>query len=429
MNVTVVTLVMWKTALLPVLGTNTRTSTLSVLDERFTASISTSLKSVAVICFLVLLCAAGSLSAQNSGSAAHDYIGIYQKHLSGIYYSRCQMYPSCSRYGIMVFEDRPFPVAMVMMADRMMRCGNHPDCYVSVTDENGNNRLLDYPPSRPVPAQLQRTLELHDVAAETVVPTDSVSKAIQFINTLVNRHCYASALLEIERLLFYDTSFRLIPELYINKMRCYEGMYQYSDGILFFEQSVPSSVRQHYKTMYTAAHLYDLVGDNNRSIALFKESAKVWDSSEVHPYGELTLLYTKESLLDDAMSALEHKYEIDGNVAAFAASRAAIDRLATARYKNVTTASLLAIIPGAGYLYAKQPGSAITSLLTNGLLAYAAYSSFKADNYGLGILVGLFSVSFYIGNIVGSGSSATRYNERIRREAVVELRNINPFFY
>ena len=89
----------------------------------------------------------------------------------------------------------------------------------------------------------------------------------------------------------------------------------------------------------------------------------------------------------------------------------------------------MAIVPGAGYLYAKQPGSAITSLLTNGLLAYAVYSSFKADNYGLGILVGLFSVSFYIGNIAGSGSSATRYNERIRREAIAELRNINPFFY
>ena len=400
-----------------------------VPGKHLPAPIITSLKAAAAISFLVLLCATGSLSAQNSGSAAHDYIGIYQKHLSGIYYSRCQMYPSCSRYGIMVFKDRPFPIAMVLMADRMMRCGNHPDCYVSVTDENGDNRLLDYPPGRPVPAQLQRTLELHDVAAETIVPTDSASKAIQFINTLVNRHCYASALLEIDRLLYYDTSFRLTPALYINKMRCYEGLHQYSDGLLFFEQSVPSSVRQDYKTMYTAAHLYDLVGDNSRSIALFRESASVWDSSEAHPYGELALLYAKESLFDDAMSAVGRKYEIDGNYAAFAASRAAIERLATARYKNVTTASLLAIIPGAGYLYTKQPGSAITSLLTNGLLAYAVYSSLKADNYGLSILAGLFSVSFYIGNIAGSGSSATRYNERIRREAIAKLRIINPFFY
>lgn len=404
-------------------------STLSVQGKHIPAPLLMILKAATTICFLALLCATGSLQAQNSGSAARDYIGIYQKHLSGIYYSRCQMYPSCSRYGIMVFEDHPFPVAMALMADRMLRCGNHPDYYVSVTDENGGNRMLDYPPDRLMPAQLQKALELHDVAAETIVPTDSVSKAIQFVNTLVNRHCYASALLEIERLLYYDTSFRLIPVLYINKMRCYEGLHQYSDGLLFFEQSVPNGVRQDYKTMYTAAHLYDLVGDNSRSIALFRESASVWDSSEAHPYGELALLYAKENLLDDARSALERKYEIDGNAAAFAASRAAIERLATARYKDVTTASLLAIVPGAGYLYAKQPGSAITSLLTNGLLAYAVYSSFKADNYGLGILVGLFSVSFYIGNIAGSGSSATRYNERIRREAIAELRNINPFFY
>ena len=390
------------------------------------------MKKVGTIFFLLLYVAGFVAVLQTQplarGSAAHDYIGLYQRHLSGMLRSRCQMYPTCSRYGMMVFEDYLFPVAMTMMADRMIRCGNHREFYHQVTLGDGSLQMLDFPPSRPEAAKLAG-FSLRNVAAETIVPDDSVSRAIQFTNRLVNSHCYASAMLEIDRLLYYDTSFVHEPALYVNKLRCYEGLGQYSDGLLFFESGIPARQKSDYKVLYTAAHLYDLVGDSRKAIAYFEASALCWDSNEAHPFGELAVAYTKESMFDKARASLEKKQSIDGNLQAFVSSKAVVDRLESARYKNPTVAMLLGIVPGAGYLYAGQPGSALTSLLVNAALAYATYTSFKTDNYGLGIVVGLFSASFYIGNIAGSGNGASRYNERLKRDAINELRIFNPFIY
>ncbi len=379
---------------------------------------------VVFIGILIVCVSADSLAAQEYSSAARDYIGLF----SGSLRSSCPMYPSCSRYGMMVFEDYPFPVAMAMMSDRMLRCGNHPDFYPSLTTADGSAQMLDFPPTR-YETGVQLCATLHDVAAETIVPKDSVSKALQFINHLVNQHCYASALLEIDRLLYFDTSFLYEPALYINKMRCLEGLQQYSDGLLFYEQNIPGQIKSNYKIMYTAAHLYDLVGDYTRAIDVFAMSALCWDSNEVNPFGELAVLYAKVSLYDEARASLERKLAVDGDVKAFAASNLVLAEQESAKRKDPTAAMLLGIVPGAGYLYAGQSGSALTALLTNGLLAYATYTSFKTKNIGLGILTGLFSASFYIGNIAGSGRSAERYNDKIKRDAIGKLRQIIPFYY
>lgn len=329
---------------------------------------------------------------------------------------------------MMAFSDHSFPVAMILTADRVLRCGGDLEQYPEIVTGVHRGRRLDYPSSRVVPAKLS-VEQPHDVAAETIVPTDSVTKAIQFTNRLINQHCYSSALLEIERLLYYDASLQREPALYLNQLKCFEGLQQYSDGLLLYEQRMPSEVKTNYKIKYTTAHLYDLVGDHAKSLSLFQEASRIWDSNDTHPYGELALLYAKESLYDEAKSALEHKYSLDSNLSAFATSCSILDRLASAPRKNPTTAMLLGIMPGAGYLYVGQPQNALSSFLVNGLLAYALYTTIKAQNYGLGIVVGVFSISFYGGNITGAGSSAKRFNEKIERDAMNELRKNNPFFY
>lgn len=380
------------------------------------------------ICLFLWLGTSGILVAQEQGAAVHDYIGLYQKYLRGLKDVRCPMYPTCSHYGMMAFADHSFPVAMVLTADRMTRCGGHLEQYPVIKVGRHSGRRLDFPPGRPVPPHLMAPAP-HDVAAETIVPTDSVTKFIQFTNALINQHSYASAMLEIDRLLYTDSVYRLAPTLYTNKMRCFEGLQQYSDGLLYYEQQMPEEIKANYKVKYTAAHLYDLVGDYATSSELFREASSLWDSNEVHPYGELTILYARESLFDEARRALERKCTIDGNLSAYAASCTLVDQLATAKQKSPTAAMLLGILPGAGYLYTGQPRNAITSLVVNSVLAYAVYTSFKTENYGLGIILGAFSVSFYGGNIVGSGRSARHYNEYLKRNTLDELRKTNPFFY
>ena len=89
-------------------------------------------------------------------------------------------------------------------------------------------------------------------------------------------------------------------------------------------------------------------------------------------------------------------------------------------------AGTLAIIPGLGYLYSGHKSSAITSVIVNGLLCYALYSNIKVENYGMAALVGVFSFSFYIGNISGSIKSSKRYNEARTRKIINQIKsNVN----
>jgi hypothetical protein len=80
------------------------------------------------------------------------------------------------------------------------------------------------------------------------------------------------------------------------------------------------------------------------------------------------------------------------------------------KYKNPKTAMFLSILPGAGYLYTGYKQTALSSLLVNGLLAYATSSNIKNKNIGMSLLTGVFSLSFYISNIQGAFKSAIKYN-------------------
>lgn len=385
---------------------------------------------VIALCFLLWAhgYTMGQVEQNNHGAAARDYIRIYQKYLSGLKASHCPMYPTCSQYGMMVFSDHSFAKAMVHTADRLLRCGNHADFYPKITEGTPAGQLLDYPPSRDVPANIITT-SAPTVAAETIIPTDSTQNAVQFINHLINQHIYASALLEIERLLYYDTAFLDVPELYLDKMRCYEGLKRYSEGLLFFEQSIPVTLKANNKIVYMAAHLYNLVGDYTKSISLYQQSSVLKDSNDVHPFTELAVLYAREELFDKSRSALECKLEIDKNHKSYENSVSVLAKMEKFKYKNPTTAMLLSIVPGIGYLYTCTPKNAIVSIIVNSLLAYTVYTSLKVHNWGLGIIMGAFSVSFYGGNIVGSGVSAKRYNEKIKNDAIAELKHLNPFYY
>jgi hypothetical protein len=47
----------------------------------------------------------------------------------------------------------------------------------------------------------------------------------------------------------------------------------------------------------------------------------------------------------------------------------------------------------------------------NGLLAWATIDAFEDNDEGAGWTFSVFSVGFYLGNIVGSVQSARRYND------------------
>jgi len=59
------------------------------------------------------------------------------------------------------------------------------------------------------------------------------------------------------------------------------------------------------------------------------------------------------------------------------------------------------LCPGAGYLYAGQPKTALTSFLVNGLLIAASTQLFVSHLYTLGVVVATFEAGWYVGGILG----------------------------
>lgn len=79
--------------------------------------------------------------------------------------------------------------------------------------------------------------------------------------------------------------------------------------------------------------------------------------------------------------------------------------------KNPTLAGLLAVVPGAGFLYCERYQDALVSFLLNAGLMVAAYEAFDQGNEALGGVIGLVETGFYAGNIYGSMTTAHRYNQ------------------
>ncbi|MCD6152540.1 MAG: tetratricopeptide repeat protein [Syntrophobacterales bacterium] len=90
-----------------------------------------------------------------------------------------------------------------------------------------------------------------------------------------------------------------------------------------------------------------------------------------------------------------------------------------------------AIIPGAGHLYTERPQDALIAFLLNGAFIWAAVELFNDDNYVAGGVVTFFELGWYSGNIYSAVSSAHKYNRRVKREFIQNLKdrcNISYFF-
>lgn len=119
-----------------------------------------------------------------------------------------------------------------------------------------------------------------------------------------------------------------------------------------------------------------------------------------------------------------HRFESDSALASFSDVREPHTHSALARrfaslvkprsqlpHKNPTAAALLGTLPGAGYLYAGHPQTALATVVVVGLLGWGTVTMWHEKQYGVGHLVGLVTLGWYTGSMYGSAQSAQRYNE------------------
>lgn len=84
--------------------------------------------------------------------------------------------------------------------------------------------------------------------------------------------------------------------------------------------------------------------------------------------------------------------------------------------KNSGLATVLSIVPGLGYIYTGNRGTGIASFVVNSIFGWGTYNAFRKKENGVGVVIGMFSLGFYTGNIYGGNISASRYNERVRSD-------------
>jgi hypothetical protein len=322
----------------------------------------------------------------------------------------------------MAFKKFPFPKAISLTCERIMRC-SHDAHYYDITYQYGYRSLVDYPHENfPIQIIHNRFQSPH---TDILKQRSDRDKNLLFINQLINKEEYYPALLEIERLQFFNHS---NIRLYQQKLLCYRGLKEYEEGIFEYETEFPDTAKKNTEVQMQAAILYYCTNNFNNVIKLTEEirnNAK--NPSDIQ----------KANALDGILSAQNEKYDTAltsfyKNVGTSSLNQQnihIINQMMKQKKKRPALARILSIIPGAGYLYTKHKGSALTAFIVNSLLGYATYTSIKSENYGMAGVCGFLSLSFYIGNINGAGRSATRYNLKKKNEQIRKLERINNIFY
>ncbi|MGI6816064.1 membrane protein insertion efficiency factor YidD [Bacteroides sp. KG123] len=367
---------------------------------------------------IILLFTAGILPAQESPTAAGEYIRLYQKYVSPQKNGHCAMYPSCSAFGHMVFKERPFFEAVMLVTDRMMRC-SHDAQHYETASPHGYRSLVDYPYYHK-PHRTDYPLPGTDMLKRPAGRGD----ARLFINHLINRKEYHAALLEIERVIFSDP--HPCDTLYAQKLLCHRATQSMEKGIFEYETEFPEHARQSGYVGMQAAMLYYII-DNHPSAASILDRITEKGDSGAETVGKA---YTLKGIMEAASSRFAEARQDFAKASSplLPQNLDILKQMERQKKKSPLLARLLSIVPGGGYLYTGHKGSALTALVINSLLGYAAYTSIRQKNYGVAGLCGFLSLSFYIGNINGAGRSALRYNRKKHDASVRQLESLNNIF-
>lgn len=356
-------------------------------------------------------------SVKKKETAVSDYIGFYQKYISGIRGHECPMYPSCSNFGLKSFKESNFAKAFLLTSDRLLRCG-HDHGYYHLTLQNNGFKFIDFPAYQTPPLDVYYSRNQYCYAYSDTIKNDST---IQFIKVLINKGHYSEALLEISRFEFYKGVFDL--ELFINKIICLKALGEHEKALLEFEMYCPETYKKDPELLYQIALINYKLGNIDRSLYFDSLALNYCKNCIVSPkLNSLNaIVLANKYNWEDAYLIYRSLYNSDTTNRSYKANLAIMSKATRLKNKSPFVAGTLSVIPGLGYAYTGHKQTAITAFLVNSLLAYATFTSLKTDNYGMAVLTGIFNLSFYIGNIYGSSKSAKRYNSSKRKNIISQL--------
>jgi hypothetical protein len=219
--------------------------------------------------------------------------------------------------------------------------------------------------------------------------------------------------------------------LYEQKMLCYDALGQEEKGIFEYETVFSEQVKKDDRVTFKIALLYDKVKNDVDAERLLSQICNT-ATKPITKYKAYTfrgIIAAQQMNLTQAQDMFMHAAMYGNDEHLCKRNLEILNLMQKQKYKKASVARWLSLIPGVGYLYTGHKGSALTSFVINSLLGYATYTSFRSKNYGVGVLCGFLSLSFYIGNLNGAGRSAIRYNDRIISERVKNLKELNSILF
>jgi len=393
---------------------------------------------VFTISVLTLAACFGNLSAEEVESDKSDsppsvFIDFYQKYISDLRYGHCRFEPSCSHFAQDAIEEFGIARGSVLAADRLVRCHSDAGVYYNkdtnghwVDPANGPHGALSPPrvpswllPERGSLSRLKGVV-LSNRQAEYAAFADELSE---------EGDCWRAAT-EYKRVAFLSKSHDLKPWSHMMTGNCHFYWSEWNDaGIEYLNASEVSQNRswKNAATFMAAASDFN-IGQYGRCKDLL--SLCVFESkSDTELFVDIEQAQFLRGLCSLSMGNWEdgvERFEAIAqaypdspyrNKALYLSQKAELG--VDLSSKNATMAGVFsALLPGSGQVYSGRTRDGIRHFIFNGLLIYSVYSLMKGENYAAGILLGGFTLPFYIGNIVGAKNSAEHYNDARRYEFV-----------
>ena len=268
-------------------------------------------------------------------------------------------------------------------------------------------------------------LAIPSYAATTV--TIDADKQFQYAEQLYSQKKYMIAIAEYERFVYLFPGDGRVPESRYQIGMAYYSARWYTEAIQSFSDLIDTEgVRSayHARSFFMVAESQLRLKRRSPALTTLHTLVTLSDDTDVtdeanYRMGWIFLETADWEKARTYFQKISHQNHVKYRLADLIRD---LESAGDIHHKSPGTAGVLAILPGAGYLYCNRPRDALISFLLNGGLIYAAYEAFDNDMIALGSVITFVEIGFYSGNIYGSISSAHKYNRDQDRRFVDRLK-------
>ena len=262
---------------------------------------------------------------------------------------------------------------------------------------------------------------------------DVIKRSFGYAESLFEEGDYYRAITEYKRYIFFFPEGKKIQKCYfrigesyfkarkwgdaVDSLKVFIAKFPYSlmlKDALYLKGMAEKNLKRDKDALSTFETLIRASSGEYRNRAIYQSALILVDMEEWKRASEQFSQISEESVLFAASrnfsSGLKHIDNLPGKSPAIAGTFAAV-------------------VPGAGHLYTERPRDALVAFLLNGAFIWAAVELFDNEEYVAGGVVTFFELGWYSGNIYSAINSAHKYNKRIKKEFLQNLRDRSSFSY